>query len=102
MLQQCLYLYGSMLLSHLCTRKPESWTSVSGVSGKTGFVNLLFIRVKDIERAHPRTQKTSRTGGRKAGLDGWEMCIEDGLFRILNFFGASFQIGNEFWKKKNL
>ena len=36
-LQQCLYLYGSMLLSHLCTRKPESWTSVSGVFGENGF-----------------------------------------------------------------
>ena len=36
-LQQWLYLYGSMLLSHLCTRKPEGWTSVSEVSGKNGF-----------------------------------------------------------------
>ena len=54
-----------MLLSHLCTRKPESWTSVSEVPGrKPGFVNLFIHKGKDIERAHPRPQK--RQAGRTA------------------------------------
>ena len=66
-LQQFLYLYGSMLLSHLCTRKPGSWTSVSEVPGqKPGFENLLFIKGKDRERI--RVHKKGRTGGKKPGV----------------------------------
>ena len=103
-LQQCLYLYRSMLLSHLCTRKPESWTSVSGGSGENGFrESFLFIRVKDIERgASAYTEKQAGQAAEKLDWTGGK-CIEDGLFSHFKLLlERVFKLEMSSGKKKNL